>query len=149
MRIVRILNYSGLYRTAFTVVVAEWTHSAAIFISFVTIRRPPSRFANGNPSKSPFQRPNPRFRLVYQNYLPPCPAQNTLESDGRMAVIPIFNHSSSIPVSLVPATETYINNSAGDGYFNCFVNSESHGSVCPYDPERLCTLRPLVGVHSQ
>ena len=101
MRIVQILDYSGLYQTASTVVVAEWTHSAAIFISFVMIRRPPSRFANGNPSKSPFQRPSPTFRPVYQTYLPLCPAQNTLESDGGMAVIPVFNHSSNIPAPLV------------------------------------------------
>ena len=54
MTIVQIFDYPGLERTGFTVAVAEYTHSAALFISFVTIWRPPSRFANGNPSQSPF-----------------------------------------------------------------------------------------------
>jgi len=147
MRIVQILDYPGLNRTAFAVAVAECTHSAAIFISFVTIWHPPSRFANGNPSQSPFRRPNPRFRPVYQTDLPPCPAQDTFESDVGMAVVPVFNHSSSIPVSVVPATETYANNPARGGYLNCSVNS--HGSLYPYDPERLFTLRLLVSVDSQ
>ena len=147
MRIVQILDYPGLDRTAFAVAVAECTHSAALFISFVAIRLPPSRFANGNSSQSSFQCPNPRFRPVYQTDLPSCTAQNSFESDVGMAVVPVFNHSSSIPISLVPATETYANNPARGGYFNCSVNS--YGSVYPYDPERLCTLRLLVGVDSQ
>jgi len=147
MRIIQIFDYPGLDRTAFAVAVAECTHSVALFISFVTIWRPPSRFADGNLSQSSFQRPNPRFRQVYQTDLPPCPAQNTFESDVGMAVVPVFNHPSSIPVSLVPATETYANNPARGRYFNCSVNS--HGSVYPYDPERLCTFRLLVSVDSQ
>jgi len=147
MRIVQILDYPGLNRTTFAVAVAERTHSVALFISFVTIWRPPSRLADGNPSQSPFQHSDPRFRAIYQTDLPPCPAQNTLESDVGMVVVPVFNHSSSIPVSVVPATETHANNPARGGYFNRFVNS--HGSVYPYDPECLCTFRLLVGVDSQ
>ena len=147
MRIVQIFDYPGLDRTGFTDAVAEYTHSAALFISFVTIWCPPSRFANGNPSQSPFQRPNPGFRPVYQTYLPPCPAQNAFESDVGMAVVPVFNYTPSVPISLVPATETYANNPARGRYFNCSVNP--HGSVYPYDPERLFTLRLLVGVDSQ
>ena len=130
MRIVQILDNPGLDRTAFTVAVAECTYSAAISINFVTIWRPPSRFADGNPSQSPFQCPNSRFRPVYQTGLPPYLVQNTFESDVGMAVVPVFNYPSSIPVSVVPATETYANNPARGRYFNCSVNP--HGSVYPY-----------------
>jgi len=137
MRIVQILDYPGLNRTAFTVAVAECAYSAAISINFVAIWRPPSRFANDKPSQSPFQHPHSRFRPVYQTDLLLCPAQNSLGSDGGMAVVPLFDHSSTIPVSLVFTTETYVNKPARGGYFNCLTNS--HGSAYPYDPGCLCT----------
>ena len=64
-----------------------------------------------------------------------------------MAVVPVFNYPLNLPISLVPATETYANNPARGRYLNCSVNP--HVSVYPYDPEGLFTLRLLVGVDSQ
>ena len=145
MRIVQIFDYSGFNRAEFTVAVAECTYSASISTSLVTIY-PSSRFTNSNPSQPPFQHSNAGFRPVHQTDVPPYPAQDTLEIDGRMAAVPLFNHS-NIPVSLFPIPETYVNNPGRGRYLDCFVNS--HGSLYPYDPECLCTFRLLVGVDSQ
>ena len=125
MRIVQMLDCPGLNRTAFTLAIAEWTHSAAIFISFAALPFRQRQF---------FPIPLPAFQSqipasIPKTDLPPCLAQTIIESDVRMAIVPVFNHSSSISVSLVPATETYVNNPARSRYFDFSFNS--HGSVYP------------------
>jgi len=61
-----------------------------------------------------------------------------------MAIVPFFHHSSNIPTFLIPASETYVDDPARGGYFNCPV--DPHGSLHPDDPEHFCALRVLAGV---
>jgi len=69
---------------------------------------------------------------------------NALESDGGMAIVPFFHHSSNIPTIFVSASETYVDNQTSSGYFDCHV--DSHGSLYPDYPECLYALHLLIGV---
>jgi len=48
-----------------------------------------------------------------------------------MAVVPVFNHSSNIPASFVPATGAYVNNPARGRYFNCLKLTTPRVSILP------------------
>jgi len=147
MRIIQIFNDSGFDRIAWTFAIAKCSHSTAISPVFIATYRISSHPTNYNPSKPPFQYLSPRFRPVRQIDLSPYPAQDTLEGDGGMAIVPLFNHASNIPVRLFLTPKTYVNNPTRGGYFDCLINP--HRPLYPYDPECLCTLCILVGVDSQ
>ena len=143
-RILQIFNDSRFDRIACTVAVAEYTYPTSISTSLIAIWHPTSRFAHCNPSQPPFHYPDPRFRPIHQTDLPPNLAQDTLESDGGVAVVPFFHYSSNIPTMLIPVSETYVDDPAGGRYFDCLV--DSHRSLYPDNPERLCPFHLLVGI---
>jgi len=142
-RILQIFDDSRFDRIACTLTVAECTYSTPISTSFIAIWCP-FPFTECNPSQSPFQYSDPGFRPIYQTDLPSNPTQDTLESDGGVAIVPLFHHSPNIPTNLIPASEAYADDQAGGGYFDRLV--DSHRSLHPDDPERLHALCLLAGV---
>lgn len=141
---VQVFDYSRFDRIARAIAIAECAHSATIFTSFITRPCPTPCFTDCSSPDPSLLHINPRFGPVHQIDLPSHAAQDTLEGNGRMALVPLFDHASNTPLSLISVSKTHVDNPVRGRYINRSV--DSHGSIHSHDTKRLCAVRILIGI---